>query len=47
MEALSAQCKGGSIVGYTALAAGLNHSNFSLSLVLWSTYMSRDLPPQV
>lgn len=47
MEVLSAQCKRGSIVGNTVLAAGLNHSNSSLSLVLWSTYTSRDLPPQV
>lgn len=47
MEALSAQCKGGSIVGNTVLAAWVNHSNSSLSLVLWSIYMSRDLSPQV
>ena len=46
-EALSAHCNGGSIFGNTVLPAGVNHSNSPLSLVLWSTYMSRDLPPQV
>lgn len=46
-EALTAQCKGQSIIGNTVLAAGVNHSNSSLPLVLWSTYRSRDLPPQV
>lgn len=44
MEALTAQCKGQSSIGNTVLAAGVNHSNFSLPLVLWSTYRSRDLP---
>lgn len=43
-EVLSAQCERGSIVGNTDLAAGVNHSNSSLSLVLWCTYMSRDFP---